>query len=146
MNGFRARTNTSESNHIKEDNQATAPQAGQCRRCQLIISDELSTAKMGSHSPSSRKSKKHKKQKHKRHKEHKSRKNRGNSSDSDASPDVNTQLFKSRAVAQATREILAYKYELKSELREVGWCGEAHRHGSLAPPTDLVAYDGSIVS
>ncbi|KAL6776244.1 hypothetical protein ACKKBG_A20375 [Auxenochlorella protothecoides x Auxenochlorella symbiontica] len=74
---------------------------------------------MGSHSPSSRKSKKHKKQKHKRHKEHKSRKNRGDSSDSDASPDVNTQLFKSRAVAQATREILAYKYELKSELREL---------------------------
>lgn len=45
------------------------------------------------------------------------------SSGSDAELGVQQQLEMGRAAARATREILAYKPELRRELREVGWAG-----------------------
>ena len=89
---------------------------------------------MGHHKSSKDQSSKHKKHK-KRHKtdekiEKSHKKRRKYSSDSDSSSssgsdvpsqkfDVNTQLAMGRAAARAIREILAYNYELRSEIRQL---------------------------
>eukprot|EP00887_Chlorella_sp_A99_P006302 scaffold3.g6302.t1 len=75
-------------------------------------------------SKGSKKDKKEKRSKH--HKHHRRRSASADSGGSDssgsASPrlSVNRQLAMGRAAARATREILAYNYELRRELREVG--------------------------
>jgi hypothetical protein len=67
------------------------------------------------------------KEKHKKHKKEKKTKSKHkhrSSSSSDESEgnqplDVNTQMAMGRAAVRATREILAYNYDLRADLREV---------------------------
>jgi len=69
------------------------------------------------------KDKRHEKRRKKERKNNKShhRRHFGDSSSSEDTklPDVNFQLHMGRAAARALREILAYKYELRDELRQV---------------------------
>jgi protein required for attachment to host cells len=60
--------------------------------------------------------KKDKKSKHSKKKSHRSD---SDSSDSSREPDARTQLAMGREAVRAVREILAYKYELRTDLREV---------------------------
>lgn len=85
-----------------------------------------------------RKEKKQRKEKSKDKKSKKSRSRRSGSSSSsagDEGPDVNTRLAMGRAAVRATREILAYNYELRTELREVR--SVARERGATGPCAEL---------
>ena len=88
-----------------------------------------------------RKEKKQRKEKSKEHKKSKSRsrlRSDSSSSSGDEGPDVNTRLAMGRAAVRATREILAYNYALRTELREVmQGVGRQGRAAALAPALDL---------